>query len=116
VYPAVTDPTQEQPEQAQTPKPTTTPPQAPQEEPELVPENVEVALKAIYKECEREDAEIRQRHLGAWRQLQLYAKGIFDLFWDETAHDWRSFTNEPEDDSNQYGECCSCIVCKSAWN
>lgn len=79
----------------------------PQEESEgeaqLVEEDVELALRTIFELCEREDQELRLRYLSTWRQLQLYAKGIFDLFWDDTARDWRSFSNEDsEDDSGQY--------------
>lgn len=73
------------------------------EEEELVPEEIELALRDIYEKCKKEDQQIRLKYLSVWRQLQLYAKGIFDLFWDETARDWRSFSAEDtEDDSNQY--------------
>lgn len=73
------------------------------EDTEIVPEEVEKALRTIYDLCEKEDEELRLRYLAGWRQLQLYAKGIFDLFWDESARDWRSFSNEDnEDDTNQY--------------
>lgn len=68
----------------------------------LVPENIEIALRAIFEACEKEDMDLRLRYLAVWRQLQLYAKGIFDLFWDDTARDWRSFSSSNEDDSNQY--------------
>lgn len=74
-----------------------------EEDDNLLPEEVELALRTIYEECKGEDLTIRLRYLSIWRQLQLYAKGIFDLFWDDTARDWRSFsTEEGEDDSNQY--------------
>jgi ribosomal protein S27E len=74
-----------------------------EDETRVVPEEIEVALRTIFESCEREDQELRLRYLSVWRQLQLYAKGIFDLFWDDTARDWRSFSNEnTEDDSNQY--------------
>lgn len=73
------------------------------EEPELVPPEIEEALRTIYDLCEKEDESLRLRYLSIWRQLQLYAKGIFDLYWDDVAHDWRSFSNDDnEDDSNQY--------------
>lgn len=73
------------------------------EEPQLVDDDIELALRTIYELCEREDESLRLQYLQVWRQLQLYAKGIFDIFWDETASDWRRFSNETsDDDSNSY--------------
>lgn len=71
-----------------------------QEPEELVPEEVAIALRDIYLKCEREDLEIRIKYMSQWRQLQLYAKGVFDLFWDESAKDWRSFSDEVEEEDN----------------
>ena len=74
-----------------------------EDEDEVVPQEIETALRTIYDLCEREDETLRLKYLSRWRQLQLYARGIFDLFWDDTARDWRSFSDEnDEDDSNQY--------------
>jgi hypothetical protein len=69
---------------------------------ELVPDEIEQALRAIYLECKGEDQSVRLRYLSIWRQLQLYAKGIFDLYWDDTARDWRSFSQDDDEDSDQY--------------
>lgn len=76
-----------------------------QEEPEeLVPPNVEQALKTIFDACKEEDLPIRLRYLSIWRKLQLYAEGIFDLYWDDVARDWRSFNwdDDQDEDMNSY--------------
>jgi hypothetical protein len=65
---------------------------------ELLPKEVEDALRTIFTDCEAEDRDIRLDYLHTYRQLQLYARGIFDLFWDETARDWRSFSEEEGND------------------
>lgn len=62
------------------------------DEEDLVPEPVEIALKAILNIVEKEDSDIRESYIRVWRQLQEYGKGIQDIYWDEVAVDWRSFT------------------------
>jgi len=62
------------------------------EVPELVPEEVSTALKAILTKIEREDYDVRLTYLRIWRKLQEYGKGIQDIYWDEVATDWKSFS------------------------
>lgn len=66
-------------------------------EEEDLPEEVKKALKTILDNIEHEDEDIRITELRNWRQLQLYAKGIMDIYWDELATDWRSFSNDDSD-------------------
>lgn len=70
-------------------------------EDDTVSDEVKTALKTILQECEREDEDIRITELRNWRQLQLYAKGLQDIYWDEVATDWRSFN--ADDDNVEVG-------------
>lgn len=64
------------------------------EQEDSIPEEWKIALKVIIDAVELEDQDIRVTQLKVWRQLQEYARNIFDIYWDETAHDWRSFSND----------------------
>lgn len=72
-----------------------------QEPEELVPDEVKTALKAILENCEKEDEDIRLRYIKVWRQLQEYAKGIQDIYWDEGARDWRNFSDDSLNDTSE---------------
>lgn len=88
--------------------------EVPEEDPELIQaqqeeqlkiqeeldNKISVRLKSLLDDIEHEDEDIRVTQLKTWRQLQSYAKGIQDLYWDEAAIDWKSFSQDDAESSN----------------
>lgn len=48
-------------------------------------------LKNIIDEFEREDQSTREKQLRQWKKLKFMFAGLTNLWWSETAHDWRTF-------------------------
>lgn len=57
---------------------------------------IERLLKSVVDSCEKEDRSIREVQLRSWRRLKLLWEGFTNIWYSETAHDWRVW-NETED-------------------
>lgn len=68
--------------------------------------NLKRALKNIIDEFEREDQSTRERQLREWKKLKYMWAGLSNLYWSETAHDWRTFDlnniNQGNNDAGYY--------------
>ena len=73
------------------------------QEEEEIPSDVVNSLKSLLSDIEREDDSIRLSNMKVWRQLQQYSRGIQDIYWDEYAQDWRSFSSDYNSDSDDAG-------------
>lgn len=49
------------------------------------------ALRDLVDEFERDDQTVRERQLRQWKRLKYLWDGFSNLWWSETAHDWRIF-------------------------
>lgn len=61
-------------------------------------DSVKTLLKTVYEECQKEDDAVRQRQIRQWRRLKLLWEGFQKVWYSETAHDWRIFDENAEDD------------------
>jgi len=52
-------------------------------------EELQAALKSLIDTFELEDLSVRQRQIRLWKKLTFYWCGITEIWWSETAHDWR---------------------------
>jgi len=61
-----------------------------------VDEELQIALKSIVDQFEKDDQEVRYRQIRLWKKLNYYWNGITNIWWSEQAHDWRIW-NEADD-------------------
>jgi hypothetical protein len=67
-------------------------------------ENVKVALKVISDYIDKDDDIVRIRQLRTWKKYVYMWSGLKNLWWSNTAHDWRVFEEpvEGSDDQSYY--------------
>jgi hypothetical protein len=53
------------------------------------PEHIRILLKTVVDHFENEDTDVRQRQLRTWKRLKLFWEGFHNVWYSETAHDWR---------------------------
>lgn len=58
------------------------------------PEEVQRLLKILHDHFDKEDQAVRERQIRQWKKLKYYWNGFRQLWWDETAHDWRTYSND----------------------
>jgi len=68
------------------------------EEEEIVPKEVEDELMNLLSECEKEDDEVRTESIRLCRLIEEYSRGIYDIYWDEAARDYRQLDEEDLED------------------
>jgi hypothetical protein len=66
-------------------------------------EETQQLLLAVIRDCELEDASVRERQLRQWRRLKLLWEGFTRVWYSEVAHDWRIWGDysEGSDQSDQ---------------
>jgi hypothetical protein len=58
-------------------------------------------LGTIVNYFEQEDLAVRNRQLRTWKKLKLLWEGFRRTWYSETAHDWRIWDEQQEDDNQQ---------------
>ena len=58
------------------------------------PDSIQHHLKTILDHFQDEDQDVRQRQIKTWRLLKYYWSGITNVWYSETAHDWRVYEDE----------------------
>lgn len=64
-------------------------------------EEEKVDLTTLCKHFEDEDKSTRDRQIRSWRRLKLLWDGFQRVWYSETAHDWRIWDEQQDNDSNQ---------------
>ncbi len=59
-------------------------------------EETKQLLLTVIKDCESEDASVRERQLRQWRRLKLFWEGFTRVWYSEVAHDWRIYGDYSE--------------------
>lgn len=54
-------------------------------------EETKQLLLTVIRDCESEDASVRERQLRQWRRLKLFWEGFTRVWYSEVAHDWRIY-------------------------
>lgn len=62
-------------------------------------EEVQRLLKSVCDECKKEDRPTRERQIRTWRRLKLFWESYQRVWYSETAHDWRIWDIQTEDES-----------------
>jgi len=66
-----------------------------------VSEEVQVLLKKVADQFDKEDPYVRERQIRQYKKLKLYWNGFQRVWWSDVAHDWRvwdaAYTNEDTD-------------------
>jgi hypothetical protein len=57
-------------------------------------EDIKRNLKVIVDHFDAEDREVRDRQMRTWKKLKCYWDGFTNIWWSETAHDWRVYDLE----------------------
>lgn len=57
-------------------------------------EEVQKLLKDIVDFCQLEDRSVRERQIRVARQLKYFWDGLTNIWWSDTAHDWRVWDQE----------------------
>jgi hypothetical protein len=66
-------------------------------------EEIQKNLKVILDNFEGEDREVRERQMRQWKKLKCYWDGMTNIWWSETAHDWRIYDIALQSDSLNNG-------------
>ena len=69
-----------------------------EEDEEVVPPEVEDELTTLLSDCEKEDDEVRLESIRLCRLIEEYSRGIYDIYWDEAARDYRQLDEEDLED------------------
>src|SRR5665213_2432407 len=64
-------------------------------------EDVQRLLEAVISDCEVEDRSVREGQLRAWRRLKLFWEGYTQVWYSETAHDWRIWDESSDQNLDQ---------------
>ncbi len=64
-------------------------------------EEIQQLLKTVVDECDKEDRAVRERQIRTWRRLKLFWEGFQQVWYSETAHDWRVWDIEQAQDNDQ---------------
>lgn len=56
-----------------------------------VPKDVELSLIEVMEIFDKEDRTVRERQVRVWKKLKYYWEGIQRVWWDDVAHDWRTY-------------------------
>lgn len=67
---------------------------------ELPSEEIQGWLRKIVEHFDREDKPARDRQIRIYRKLKYYWDGITNIYWSDTAHDWRVFPNVLDQNSS----------------
>src|SRR5215471_4168947 len=66
------------------------PPPMPKKEDDSVPnEKLQQLLRKLVEQYQGEDRAVRERQIRQWRQLKFYWDNLTNIWWSDTAHDWR---------------------------
>lgn len=66
-------------------------------------EEIKTNLKSICDHFNKEDIAVRERQIRTWRRLKLFWEGFQNVWYSETAHDWRIWDPQQEgQDDNSY--------------
>jgi len=71
------------------------------DEDDTLPEEIKTALKSIVDEFDRNEQPVRENMIRFWKKLDLFWKGIQDIYWDYSAKDYRRLNT---DNDGQAGE------------
>src|ERR1035437_898538 len=58
-------------------------------------------LKTVADHCNNEDRMTRERQIRHWRRLKLYWNNFSQIYWSETAHDYRLYQDANNTNSDQ---------------
>jgi hypothetical protein len=74
-----------------------------EEEEDELPEDVSKALKSMIDDFARVEQPTRERMIRYWKKLELFWKGIQNIYWDYTARDYRRLDGGASKDYNDVG-------------
>ncbi len=57
-------------------------------------------LKSVVEYCDKEDRSVRERQIRTWRRLKLAWEGLSRVWYSETAHDWRIWDEQMQNDGS----------------
>ena len=55
----------------------------------LPSERIQGLIKTLVDQYQREDRSVRERQIREWRKLKYYWDNLTNIWWSDTAHDWR---------------------------
>lgn len=58
-------------------------------------------LKTVITHFENEDRFLRDRQLRNWKRLKFLWNGFQNIWWSETAHDWRVYDQQMQNETDQ---------------
>lgn len=64
-------------------------------------DEISALLKTVANHFELEDLATRERQIRRWRRLKLYWNNFSQIYWSETAHDYKLFNSSSAGDTNQ---------------
>lgn len=67
------------------------------------PEHIQDLLKQIIDHFDKEDISVRTRQIRNYKKLKYYWDGFYNIYWSETAHDWRVFDQNSANDESSEG-------------
>lgn len=65
-----------------------------------ISEELQSAFKSIIDEFVTDERPVRERQIRIWKKLALYWDGFQKTWWDETAHDYRTFNSDIQQSVN----------------
>ena len=67
-----------------------------------IPEDIQLLLKTVVDHFDKDDRTVREAQIRGWRQLKYLWEGYNRIWYSETAHDWRVYTETKPDDAEYY--------------
>jgi hypothetical protein len=72
-----------------------------EEKTKVLDDEIASLLKRVSDHFDKEDRVTRERQIRNWRRLKLYWNSFSQIYWSETAKDYRLYQDIQSDDSNQ---------------
>jgi len=66
-----------------------------------IPDDIQRLLKTVVTSCEQEDRAVRERQIRTWKRLKLLWEGFQRVWYSETAHDWRIWDEQQDQNTDQ---------------
>lgn len=63
-------------------------------------EEIQQLLKRVVEHYDMEDRSIRERQIRLWKKLKYYWDGFQRVWWNEVAHDWRTYDTIQDAETN----------------
>ena len=69
--------------------------------PDVIDPDISASLRSVVDHFEKIDMPTRERQIRHWQRLKLYWNNFSQIYWSESANDYRVYNNENQSPDDQ---------------